>query len=327
MAEFYDVVELSTAVKPWLLGHLLNERGLERVAYFDPDIRIYDRLDRVNQLTREYELVLIPHVTSPMPRDGKKPSEADILIAGTYNLGFIALERGPRTDKLLGWWSERLKTDCVVAPELGYFVDQRWIDFIHGVMPGFHVLNDPGYNVAYWNLHGRELTNKKGRYYVNGEPLRFFHFSGFDPHHRDRLSKHQNRIKLRRGSALARICDEYAKALLEHGYNEVKDWPYTYGTLPNGVRLSPGMRRLYRAGTESGELEVSIFTLEGADRLVAWLNEPAPVGGEYGVTRYLYEIYSKRADLRRAFPNLDSPDAARFIAWGQTHGNVELPVP
>src|SRR5918997_5971724 len=65
MAEIYDVVELSTAVKPWLLGHLLNERGLERVAYFDPDIRIYDRLDRVNQLTPEYELVLIPPLSSP----------------------------------------------------------------------------------------------------------------------------------------------------------------------------------------------------------------------------------------------------------------------
>ena len=52
MAAIYDVVELSTAVKPWLLAHLLNERGLERIAYFDPDIQIYDRLDRLAELTR-----------------------------------------------------------------------------------------------------------------------------------------------------------------------------------------------------------------------------------------------------------------------------------
>jgi hypothetical protein len=163
MAAIYDVLELSTAVKPWLLRHLLDGRGLERVAYLDPDIRVYDRLDEIERLTGEHGLVLIPHITSPLPRDGKRPSEADILISGTYNLGFISLEHGSATDGLLDWWSERLKTDCVVAPDTGYFVDQRWMDFVHGVMPDFFVLRDPSYNVAYWNLHGRELTYHKGR--------------------------------------------------------------------------------------------------------------------------------------------------------------------
>jgi 2-polyprenyl-3-methyl-5-hydroxy-6-metoxy-1,4-benzoquinol methylase/glycosyltransferase involved in cell wall biosynthesis len=325
MAAIYDVLELSTAVKPWLLRYLLEERGLERVAYFDPDIRIYDRLDEIEELTREHELVLIPHITSPLPRDGKRPSEADILISGTYNLGFISLERGERTYELLDWWSERLKTDCVVAPEAGFFVDQRWMDFVHGVMPDFYVLRDPSYNVAYWNLHGRDLTYEKGRYYVDGKPLRFFHFSGFDPENRKQMSKHQSRIEIQRGSALARACNEYADALLANGYKKVKNWPYSYGVLPNGVKLDSGMHRLYRKGEEEGAPQQSIFTPEGADRFVAWLNEPAVVGGEHGVTRYLYEIYSGRSDLRQAFPNLDGPDAMRLIEWHRVHGHVKLP--
>jgi hypothetical protein len=325
MAAIYDVLELSTAVKPWLLRYLLDERGLDRVAYLDPDIRVYDRLDEIERLTGEHGLVLIPHITSPLPRDGKRPSEADILISGTYNLGFISLERTPSTDDLLDWWSERLKTDCVVAPDAGYFVDQRWMDFVHGVMPDFYVLRDPSYNVAYWNLHGRELTYYKGRYHVDGRPLRFFHFSGFDPDHRKRLSKHQTRIEIRRGSALARACNAYADELLAHGYRKAKNWPYSYGVLPNGVTLDSGMHRLYRKG--EGAPRQSIFTPEGADRFVAWLNEPAPVGGEHGVTRYLYEIYSGRPDLRQEFPNLDGPDAMRLIEWHRVHGQVKLPYP
>jgi glycosyltransferase involved in cell wall biosynthesis/SAM-dependent methyltransferase len=327
MAAIYDVLELSTAVKPWLLRHLLEERGLERVAYLDPDIRIYDRLDEIDGLTREHNLVLIPHITSPLPRDGKRPSEADILISGTYNLGFISLQRSPRTAGLLDWWSERLRTDCVVAPDAGYFVDQRWMDFVHGVMPEFYVLRDPSYNVAYWNLHGRDLTYSKGRYYVDGRPLRFFHFSGFDPDHRKRLSKHQTRIEVKRGSALARACNSYADELLANGYRRAKNWPYTYGVLPNGVKLDPGMHRLYRKGEEEGAPRESIFTQEGAEKFVAWLNEPAPVGGEHGVTRYLYEIYSGRPDLRQEFPNLDGPDAMRLIQWQRVHGQVKLPYP
>jgi glycosyltransferase involved in cell wall biosynthesis/SAM-dependent methyltransferase len=325
MAAIYDVLELSTAVKPWLLRHLLEERDLERIAYLDPDIRVYDRLDEIDGLTREHGLVLIPHITTPLPRDGKRPSEADILISGTYNLGFISLERGAETERLLDWWSERLKTDCVVAPDAGYFVDQRWMDFVHGVMPDFYVLHDPAYNVAYWNLHGRDLTYHKGRYYVDGRPLRFFHFSGFDPDHRKRLSKHQTRIEIRRGSALARACNGYADELLANGYKKAKNWPYSYGVLPNGVKLDSGMHRLYRKG--EGAPRESIFTQRGADRFVAWLNEPAPVGGEHGVTRYLYEIYSGRPDLRQTFPNLDGPDAMRLIEWHRVHGQVKLPYP
>jgi glycosyltransferase involved in cell wall biosynthesis/SAM-dependent methyltransferase len=323
MAAIYDVLELSTAVKPWLLRHLLHERSLQRIAYLDPDIRVYDRLDEIEKLTAEHGLVLIPHITTPLPRDGKRPSEADILISGTYNLGFISLESASETDGLLDWWSERLKTDCVVAPDAGYFVDQRWMDFVHGVMPDFYVLRDPSYNVAYWNLHGRELTYHKGRYYVEGRPLRFFHFSGFDPDHRRRLSKHQTRIEVRRGSALARACNAYADELLANGYRRVKNWPYSYGVLPNGVTLDSAMHRLYRKG--EGAPRQSIFTPEGADRFVAWLNEPAPVGGEHGVTRYLYEIYSRRPDLRQEFPNLDGPDAMRLIEWHRIHGQVKLP--
>src|SRR5215210_2808060 len=63
MAAIYDVLELSTAVKPWLLRHLLDDRDLERVVYLDPDIRIYDRLDEIDTLTHEHGLVLIPHIT------------------------------------------------------------------------------------------------------------------------------------------------------------------------------------------------------------------------------------------------------------------------
>src|SRR4051794_245256 len=40
LAAIYDVVELSTAVKPRLLRHLLDA-GADAVMYLDPDIRVY----------------------------------------------------------------------------------------------------------------------------------------------------------------------------------------------------------------------------------------------------------------------------------------------
>jgi hypothetical protein len=184
MAGYYEILELTTAVKPWLLRRLMADQ--DHVVYLDPDIRFYAPCPELAELAREHGVVLTPHNVTPMPRDGRKPSEQDILIAGSYNLGFIALRNDAATDAFLDWWSERLLTQCVVDPERGLFVDQRWIDFVPGMMPDHHILRDPGLNVAYWNLGSRPLAPAPGGgALAAGAPLRFFHFSGFDPRRRE----------------------------------------------------------------------------------------------------------------------------------------------
>ena len=47
MAAAYDVMELSTAVKPWLLRTLLERPGVDSVIYLDPDIQVFDSLEEI----------------------------------------------------------------------------------------------------------------------------------------------------------------------------------------------------------------------------------------------------------------------------------------
>src|SRR6202011_4329769 len=105
MALRYDVLELSTAVKPWLLRYLLHE-GAPAITYLDPDIRIYSSLERLHELACAQGVVLIPHNTEPLPDDGKRPNQIDILLAGVYNLGYVSLASSGENDKLLGWWQQ-----------------------------------------------------------------------------------------------------------------------------------------------------------------------------------------------------------------------------
>ena len=113
--------------------------------------------------------------------DDYKPSELDILLAGSYNLGFLAIGATPTTRTFLKWWQDRLYANCQIAFDKGMFVDQRWIDLVPGLFDGVHILRGPEYNVAYWNLHSRSVEFRNGRLTVNSQPCRFFHFSGFDP--------------------------------------------------------------------------------------------------------------------------------------------------
>jgi len=319
MAAIYDVVELSTAVKPWLLEFLLDRAGSGSITYLDPDTQVFASLEDVSTAAERHGLVLTPHITRPLPRDGSKPGEREILAAGAYNLGFLALGNTGASKELLRWWAEHLRNDCLNDPARGLFVDQRWIDLMPGIAPDHLILRDPGCNVAYWNLGTRAVERTdSGRYLVDGQPLRLFHFSGFDPLRPQELSKHQNRVDLRDHPALAELCSAYGAALLAHGHEETRRWPYTWAYLPNGSALDVHARRLYRQGLIEGRLKAPLFSRRGSRALLKFLQEPTTLAGrEAGVTRYLREIYDSRPDLQAAFPNLDGEDAFRFLGWAR----------
>jgi hypothetical protein len=70
MAAIYDVTEFATALKPWLLEHLLDS-GLLSVIYLDPDIFVYDDLTELVTLADRGGIVITPHALAPFPRDQK----------------------------------------------------------------------------------------------------------------------------------------------------------------------------------------------------------------------------------------------------------------
>ncbi len=103
MALRYEVLELSTAVKPWLLRHLLSE-GAPTITYLDPDIRVQASLQQLDDLARTHGVVLTPHkAPSRCPDDGHRPNQIDIMIAGVYNLGYVSLEGGGEETDVRCW--------------------------------------------------------------------------------------------------------------------------------------------------------------------------------------------------------------------------------
>jgi glycosyltransferase involved in cell wall biosynthesis len=320
MAAFYDVMELSTAVKPWLLRTLLDRDGVDSVSYLDPDIRVFSSLQKIEDEARKHGIVLTPHFTKPLPRDGLKPSEEDILLSGSYNLGFIGLGAGRSADELLDWWSERLESDCINEPSQGYFVDQRWIDLAPGFWPDHFLLTETTYNIAYWNLPTRKLEIDGDGYKVDGEPLRFFHFSGYDPRKPRVLSKHQTRVRMTADPALARICDEYGAALKESGYEEAATWPYGWDRTADGIKIDRVARGLFREGVETERFEDSIFTPAGAAKFKEYLTQKVAGTRRAPIGRYAAVLWDSRPDLREAYPDLNGAAAVGFLEWLRVFG-------
>jgi glycosyltransferase involved in cell wall biosynthesis len=239
----YTILELNTAVKPWMFEHLFA-RGYQRVVYLDPDIFVYSPLVELDAAPPETFMTLTPHLTGSIEGDGH-PSERAILQAGTYNLGFLSVSRRPPLSRFLAWWQEKLEFRCVVDIARGLFVDQKWMDLVPGLFPDVAILRHDGYNVAYWNLRQRTVVSAGGKTTVNGQPLRFFHFSGIDPVQPESVSKHDNLTLDDAGDARTLI-ESYAAALRAAGDESFRNAPYAFGTFRNGTRLPNAARLAYR---------------------------------------------------------------------------------
>ncbi len=323
MAFIYDVTELCTALKPWVLEMMLDE-GADAAVYLDPDIAVTDTLDPVLELARSHSILLTPHYLEPMPRDGLRPSEADLAAAGVYNLGFIAVRSDSR--EMLAWWQARLKRDCLVAFDRQVFVDQRWIDQVPALFP-CHIVTDPGCNVAYWNLHERRLTRVDGRLWCGDVPLRFFHFSGLEPHRPWVLSKYVSdrpRIVMSEHPLVAELCDWYLARL--GALAALDDGEYGFATLEDGTVISPLMRAVYRdalllADGGDEDFPPRPFGSGTAARLRRWFREPAPRARMLG--RLAAGLWKSRPDLQHAFPYPDGEHFEAYTAWLRTQAPNE----
>lgn len=244
----YDVLELNTAIKPFVFRTIFNKLGFDRVIYFDPDIYVYKGLSVLETIFNEgYEIVLTPHLTTIYDDSDGIPNDLDILKSGVYNLGFLALSKSLNTMNLVHWWMKKLEFQCVASFKDGLFVDQKWMDIVPGMFEHVYILKDAGYNVAYWNLtHRKAELIEKNELLFNGQPLTFFHFSGLNPKDINSISKYQNRFDLNSLNELKGLFEVYAGKVLSNGYDYYRTFKYAYNYFCDGNYISELFRKIYR---------------------------------------------------------------------------------
>lgn len=318
----YDAFELSNSLKAALLRHALDQ-GHTRAVYLDVDILVLQPLTAGLAALDQAAIVLTPHRLTPLPDDGFEPSDRDLLRAGIYNAGFLGLREGAEARRFLAWWDDKLHAHCHNDPASGLFVDQKWLDFVPAMFQDVALLRAPGYNVAHWNLDERPLTREAGVYRAGGEPLAFFHFSGFDPDSPAVLSKHHTRPLSGSGPALGALLSDYADRLIANGHPTDRQVPYGLGTFSNGAPFDARARALLPAAIREGQAEASAaaFDVAASPSYFAWLTAPAP-GRRVSVTRHLLRYHAERPDLQAVFPDVLGKHQQAYLRWLAVNGEA-----
>ncbi len=317
MATCYDVTEFATSVKPFLLRQLL--KTFECVVYLDPDIYVYAPLTKLIDATLLHGWSLTPHCLEPIAHDGLEPSEADILAAGIYNLGYIGVSRAALP--FLDWWATRLRRRALIDPSNHLFTDQRWVDLAVPIYSPY-IERSPAYNVAYWNIDQRVLWHKGNVPMIGDEPLVFFHFSGYDltvPHWLCKYQLHKPRTLMSEHASLSKICIDYAAVIGLARNDQSKTLGYGWHQAFPQLTLTKALRRLFHAelvksDSNGSSPPPSPFRSGGGALFRDWLCTQSDTT-DLPLPRFLLKLWQAREDLRLQYPETGYGDISRLLNW------------
>ncbi|MGG6270201.1 hypothetical protein ACQ4M3_34850 [Leptolyngbya sp. AN03gr2] len=249
MCFYYTPLELCCALRGLLHEYIIKQTAAESWIFLDCDIMVGHSLEMLFETLSETSILLTPHCSVPL--DVKNVEhELSILTHGLSNAGFLGLRRTEQTREFLNWWKDRLTNysflDSAIGDPRGLSLDQRWLNLVLLYFPDFKFVKHPGANIGHWNFYERQFErNPEGEIIVNQNPVLFLHFSGWDIHNPEYVSKHSPLYREKDASPWTELAGLYREKLLKNGYEETRQFPYTFATFSDRTPITQAMRRGY----------------------------------------------------------------------------------
>ncbi|OLR90214.1 FkbM family methyltransferase [Actinokineospora bangkokensis] len=297
LATGHTAEEACAALRPRLLEQLLDQ-GARAVLYLAPRVRVHAPLVRVVDALADAAVVLVPKVLRPLPSDGLRPTPADLLAAGVYDDGLLAV--APGAEQFLQAWAEA----CLADPgRASAFLDSA------PALVDHRVLRDPGLAVSRWNAGQRPLgRDADGNLTAGGAPLRTLDLTGFDQRKPWLLTAayaEHPRVLLSEHPLLNQLCAEYA----EDG--DPPPATTRFGCLPDGTTFPPSLRAAYRAERPPAA---------GVDAAAFLRWACACPADQPDATRWALALWTDDPDLRERFPEPFGADATAYRDWCAADG-------
>lgn len=197
-----------------IVQHALRHLSFDTVIFVDGDTYTYSSYTEIQNEAENSSLVVIPHITKPLPNDNKFPQNRIISLSGNYNTGVWAASK--KGLDFIDWWKEQTALFPITRPDAGLVNEQGWLRFAGDFDDNVKIFRHPGYNVAYWNIKQRELDIKENKWHIDKHNLVIVHFSGFKKElSPSQMSVFQNRYYLDHNDLAYTLYDAYHKLIWE----------------------------------------------------------------------------------------------------------------
>jgi glycosyltransferase involved in cell wall biosynthesis len=270
-----NLIELSTAIKPFAAKYLLDLPDTKGVFYFDPDMVLFSRLDDMVDELKRSSILLTPHQAEPETElDAIIDNEICSLRHGIYNLGYFGISNDEEGRRFLKWWGDRLFRFCHADLDRHLWTDQKWINFAPVFFDRVGTLKSPRFNVAAWNITKRDMKEvAPWKFTINRVPLGFYHFSGFDSGaHKIMATKYAGHNR-----AVMKLVKWYEKQMKERSEEKYESLPWGFGSFDNGQEITDAHRKIYRERSDLQKNYPDPFATSASHSYEAWFNDRARI--------------------------------------------------
>jgi hypothetical protein len=159
-----------TCTPALVLFVLQHAPDVNLITYLDADLFFFSDVAPLYEEIGDSSIAIIEHRFPPSLRA--------LESAGRFNVGWLSFRRDDDALACLRQWRDQCLEVCSERPEQGRYADQKYLDRWPDRFPQLAILQHKGANVAPWNLANHPVTLRRGRVFIDDEPLLFFHFHG-----------------------------------------------------------------------------------------------------------------------------------------------------
>lgn len=165
------LVEYCYTLSPAVVRYVMEHSNADLVTYLDADMMFFASPELALEQLADASICITPHKFSFFVRHARK--------GGEFNVGWVSFRRDVNGLEALHWWYDRCIEWCYQRYEDGKYADQAYLNRFPELFKGVKILDDPGVNLAPWNMANYRIAGTDHGVTVNGRPLVFFHFADF----------------------------------------------------------------------------------------------------------------------------------------------------
>jgi hypothetical protein len=165
-------IEYYFTLTPHVVRYVFDrEPSADRVAYLDSDLFFFGPVEQMWAAAGIAPAAIIRH--------NFHASAAHLVRYGEYNVGWVSFARSDQGLACLDFWCRSCAEWCGDTPDGDRFADQGYLGRFYEFAPDLAVIGHKGCNVGPWNIARYPVHLATGQVTIGGDPLIFFHFTGF----------------------------------------------------------------------------------------------------------------------------------------------------
>lgn len=161
------------ACNPSIGRKVLIEQKVDFIALADCDMMFFQSPEVIFEEFNGADVII-------QPNNFSYQYEKDFIPVGYYCTSFQCFRNNKNGKKILNWWRSQCIKWCSANFEKGKFGDQKYLDDWRIRFKKVREVENPGTNVAPWNIQKFDLSKIKGNVIINNKwPLVYYHFHSF----------------------------------------------------------------------------------------------------------------------------------------------------